>query len=239
MIYELVSNSPHGNSVALYKCCNGASVFYRKIALAESANQIIENEASGYRWFAEQSGRNIETRLVRNRFYELDMPRFEGKTFQEDSRITGNEAVIERLVEFYRDTWLEAEPFSIHGDLALGNIVAGDGNYLHVIDWEHFHLADRACFGFDIINMFFIALFHECRNMTPDKRIKDFLKACYQSLIRGGLPFNSILEKPFQNSSAYLRSKSRKFELNVDVGRKFILASRPEHELAKLDLAIT
>ena len=239
MVYELVSNSPHGNNVALYKCYDHASVFYRKTAYTEPANRIIENEASGYSWFATRSERDIETRLVRKRFYELDVPRFKGKGFPEDTGITGNEAVIERLIEFYRETWLEAEPFSIHGDLALGNILVGEGRTIHIIDWEHFHPADRVFFGFDIINMLFIALFHESPNMVPNKRTRDFLRACYRSLARGTKPSNRILEKPFRNSSAYLRNGSGRFALNVDVGRKFILAGYPEHELARLDLAIT
>jgi hypothetical protein len=239
MVYELVSNSPHGNNVALYKCYDNGSVFYRKTAYTESANRIIENEATGYRWFAIRGGRDIETRLVRKRFYELDIPRFKGKGFPEDTGINGNEAVIERLIEVYRETWLEAEPFSIHGDLALGNILVGDGTTIHIIDWEHFHHADRAYFGFDMINMLFIALLHESRNIISNKRTRDFLKACYRSLAKGTEPSNRILEKPFQNSSAYLRSESGRFTLNVEVARKFILAGCPEHELARLDLAIT
>ena len=50
---------------------------------------------------------------------------------------------------------------------------------------------------------------------------------------------NKILERPFVNSQKYMIEFSDKFNLNIPIEEKFVLAQFPKNLLEKLDLIIT
>jgi len=237
---ELLSSGTHNNNVAVYRCCSGKKCFYKKVAFSLCANQLIENEKNGYDWFFHVAKKPHKVILSRKYFYEIQIPEFVGTKYLRSAPIKGNERQIEMIIDYYKEKWLKAEQFAIHGDLALCNIIIDHKGDINIIDWEHFHFADKVYFGFDIVNMLFISFIYQCKSVKQiDKRTRDFLKDCYKDLIAGVPASNQILEKPFQNSGNYLRKNKHKFKLNVDIGEKFVLAKYPQMELERLDLLIT
>jgi len=235
MLCELITNNTHNNNIALYKCYNANKVFYRKAAFSHWGNKVIENEKKGYEWFYNDSETLIETRLKKGYFYELDIPQFKGRKFQSESIISGNEETIEMLIDFYKDRWSAKDVFAIHGDLALCNFVI-DGKNIKLVDWEHFHYSDKDYFGYDIINMLFILIYHESkRTFSLNKRNRDFLKKCYIQLIEGVGSSNKILEKPFQNAKDYLLKFKGRFLINTNIYDKFVLSGSPLSVLEHFD----
>ena len=239
-IYELVSSGTHKNNVALYKCRKNGRCFYKKIAFSSFSNRLIENEKRGYDWFCEIAKKDYQVILSKNNFFEIEFPEFSGKIHARNISLKGCKNEGEIVIDFYKKYWLNAQPFSIHGDLAIPNIILSDGKDINIIDWEHFHLADPIYFGFDIFNMLFIALRNEYKHLESiNKKTKGFLKNCYNMLIEGVPASNHILEKPFQNSRNYLIQFKHKFGLRVEIADKFALARLPEKEIEQLDLIIT
>ena len=239
-IYELISCDTHKNNIAVYKCRKNEECFYKKIAFSLSSNRLIENEKRGYDWFCKIAEKDYRVILSRNNFFEIQIPEFRGKVYSRNISIKGCENEIEIIINYYKRTWLKAQPFSIHGDLALSNIICGKGEDINIIDWEHFHLADPVYFGFDIVSMLFIALRNQFKEVgSINKTTKDFLKSCYNTIIDGIPASNQILEKPFQNSSDYLKRFKHKFGFSVEVTDKFVMAKLPQKELEQLDLLIT
>ena len=240
MLYELVVNSTHRNNVALYRCWDYRNAFYKKIALTEEANARIDNEQKGYEWFSNATGMNCSTRLVKGCLHEIDIREFHGRKFALNSTIIRNEDTIHRIIDFYKRTWLTADHFAIHGDLALSNCIINRKREIYLVDWEHFHLGEKACFGFDIFNMLFIALSNQSRRIGYiGRRTKGFLRECYGELESAMDSSNELLDRPFCNSRNYLRQYRKRFKVNVDIGEKFILAGYPKPELEKLDVMIT
>lgn len=221
---QLIKSNSHGNGTRVMICDDGC---YHKVAYHDKANKVILRERQGYDWFG------INTKLSNTRFLWLTLPKFKGKTFTEKEGITGNERWIKELIKFYNIKWKENK-FAIHGDLALCNIifgVPGWGRLVSIVDWEHFHYADKKYFGFDIINMLFIHLQYEYRwlsywgfNWVPfiKKRHKEFIKECINML---GL--SEFLTMPFSNSSAYIKRN-----MNKD---KFILGKQKDALIDSLD----
>ena len=250
MMYELITNGPHQNNLALYKCYDSGRTFYKKVSFSKKGNALLENEKKGYDWFL--GGKGNEIRLIKKHFYELDIPEFKGRKFPSANGISANKREIERIISYYKKKWLEADEFAIHGDLALCNVIMDNKGGIQIVDWEHFHFADRPYFGFDIVNMLFIALCFEYRiiwnhgELLGGRKIRfirkgtqDFLRKCYRQLIGGIDTANKIMDRPFQNSSNYLREFHDRFGLNVDAREKFALAMYPQSELEKLDLIVT
>ena len=176
-------------------------------------------EKQGYKWFG------VETDIVLD---GIIIPEFLGTRFPQYNGITGREEFIKKLIEFYKVKW-KKEPFCVHGDLALCNVIFGDE--VHIIDWEHFHLNKKEFFGFDIINMLFIHLQYEYRwftywgfNWVPfvSHRHKAFIKECIKML--GNVGF---LRLPFTNSSWYIKKY-----MNKD---KFILGKQSQEVIESLD----
>ena len=239
-IYELVSSGTHKNNVALYKCRKNGRCFYKKVAFSSFSNRLIENEKKGYDWFCKIAEKDYQVILSRNNFFEIEIPEFRGKIHPRNIPLKGCKDEVEIIIDFYKKYWLNAQPFSIHGDLAISNIILSDGEDINIIDWEHFHLADPIYFGFDIFNMLFIALRNQFKKVeSVSKKTKAFLKSCYNIIIDGIPASNQILEKPFQNSSDYLIRFKHKFGLCVEVTDKYALAKSPQRELEQLDLLIT
>jgi hypothetical protein len=239
MLCELITNNTHNNNIALYKCYNANKVFYRKAAFSHWGNKVIENEKKGYEWFYNDSETLIETRLKKGYFYELDIPQFKGRKFQSESIISGNEETIEMLIDFYKDRWSAKDVFAIHGDLALCNFIIDKMN-IKLVDWEHFHCSDKEFFGYDIINMLFILIYHESkRTFSLNKRNRDFLRKCYIQLIEGVGNSNKILEKPFQNSKDYLLKFKYRFLINTNINKKFVLSDSPLSVLEHFDSIVT
>ena len=104
----------------------------------------------------------IDVKLRKKYFYELDIPQFKGKKFPSESIISGNEETIGRIIDFYKDRWSAKDVFAIHGDMALCNFVIDEKN-IKLVDWEHFHYSDKDCFGYDIINVLAIFVYHESK----------------------------------------------------------------------------
>jgi len=239
MLYELITNNTHNNNIALYKCYNANKVFYRKAAFSQWGNKVIENEKKGYDWFYKDLEPLNEIRLRKRYFYELDIPEFKGRKFLSDSIISGNEETIEMIIDFYKCRWFTKDVFSIHGDMALCNFVIDEGN-IKLVDWEHFHYSDKDYFGYDIINMLFILIYHESkRTFSLNKRNRDFLKKCYIQLIEGVGNSNKILEKPFQNSKDYLMKCADRFLVNTNIYNKFVLSGSPLSVLEHFDSIVT
>lgn len=239
-IYELVSSGTHKNNVALYKCRKNGRSSYKKIAFSSFSNRLIENEKKGYDWFCKIAEKDYQVILSKNNFLEIEFPEFRGKIHARNISLKECKNEVEIVIDFYKKYWLNAQPFSIHGDLAISNIILSGGKDINIIDWEHFHLADPIYFGFDIFNMLFIALRNQFKNVKfINKKAKGFLKSCYNMIIERVPASNQILEKPFQNSSDYLTRFKHKFGLCVEVTDKFALAKSPQKELEQLDLFIT
>ena len=156
-------------------------------------------------------------------------PFFEGKKFPQYNGINGNEFYIRRLIEFYNEKW-KKEPFCVHGDLALCNVIFSDDD-VHIIDWEHFHVNKREFFGFDIVNMLFIHLQYQYRwrtywgwNWVPfiSPKHKDFIGDCIRMLGNHG-----FLRQPFTNGHWYIKKYMDK--------DKFILGKQSQEVLESLD----
>ena len=239
MLYELITNNTHNNNIALYKCYNANKAFYRKTAFSYWGNTVIENEEKGYDWFYKNSKTLIEVNLKKKYFYELDIPEFKGKKFPSESIISGNEETIGRIIDFYKDQWSTNDIFAIHGDMALCNFVIDEKN-IKLVDWEHFHYSDKVYFGYDIINMLFILIYHESkRTFSLNQRNRDFLKRCYVQLIEGIDSSNKILEKPFQNAKDYLMKYADRFLVNTNIYNKFVLSCGPLPVLEHFDSIVT
>ena len=240
MLCELITNNTHNNNIALYKCYNDNRVFYRKAAFSHWGNKVIENEKKGYDWFYKNSEPLNEIRLKKKYFYELDIPQFKGKKFPSESVISGNEETIEKIIDFYKDKWSTNDVFAIHGDLALCNFIIDKKNNIKLVDWEHFHYSDKDYFGYDIINMLFILIYHESRRtFSLNKRKLDFLRKCYIQLIEGVGDSNKILEKPFQNAKNYLLKFTDRFLVNTNICKKFVLSDSPLSVLEHFDSIVT
>jgi len=238
--YELISNGTHGNDVALFKCYSENDVVYKKVALTQNANAIIAAEKEGYDWFFNVVGKRNNVQLHQNYFYEIDIPRFAGKSFPPDSIVKGNEKYIEMLIQFYIDIWGDADKFVVHGDMALCNLIVADDNGMYLIDWEHFHHADKAYFGFDVINMLYILLFHQIRRFRYlSRKTRYFLKSCYRQLASTASANNRIMEKPFRYSYDYLKKNLAQFRLNIDPARKYVLIRNSRSDLEILDSLVT
>ena len=234
MIYELITNN-----TVLYKCYNANKVFYRKTAFSQWGNKVIANEKKGYDWFYKNSKTLIEVNLKRKYFYELDIQQFNGRKFPSESIISGNEESIEKVIAFYKGRWSTENDFTVHGDMALCNFII-DKNNIKLVDWEHFHYSDKEFFGYDIINMLFIFIYHESkRTFSLNKRNRDFLKKCYIQLAEGAANSNKILEKPFQNSKDYLLTFKDRFLVNTDIYNKFVLSGSPLSVLEHFDSIVT
>ena len=239
MLCELITNNTHNNNIALYKCYNANKVFYRKTAFSQWGNKVIENEKKGYEWFYKDSKTLNEIRLKKKYFYELEIPQFKGKKLPSESVISGNEETIGRIIDFYKDRWSTNDIFAIHGDMALCNFVIDEKN-IKLVDWEHFHYSDKVYFGYDIINMLFILIYHESkRTFSLNKRNRDFLKKCYVQLIEGVDSSNKMLEKPFQNAKNYLLNFTNRFLVNTNIYKKFVLSSSPLSVLEHFDSIVT
>ena len=240
MIYELISSETHKNNIAVYKCRKNGRCFYKKIAFSSFANRLIENEKKGHDWFCKIAKKDYKVILSKKNYFEIEIPEFKGKIQHRNISLKRYKYEVELFIDFYKKYWLNSKPFSIHGDLAISNIILNEGEELNIIDWEHFHLADSIYFGFDIFNMLFIAIKNQFEKMeTINKKTKDFLKDCYKIIIKGVPTSNQILEKPFQNSKDYLIRFEHEFGLCVEVTEKFALAKSSQKELEQLDLYIT
>jgi hypothetical protein len=239
MLCELITNNTHNNNIALYKCYNANKVFYRKTAFSQWGNKVIENEKKGYEWFYKDSKTLNEIRLKKKYFYELEIPQFKGKKLPSESVISGNEETIGRIIDFYKDRWSTNDIFAIHGDMALCNFVIDEKN-IKLVDWEHFHYSGKEYFGYDIINMLFILIYHESkRTFSLSKKNMDFLKKCYVQLIEGVDSSNKMLEKPFQNAKNYLLNFTNRFLVNTNIYKKFVLSSSPLSVLEHFDSIVT
>ena len=242
MIYELINGGTHGNDVALYKCyVNGFSNnYYIKASFSDLGNQVIENEHKGYQWYQKAVNKSSIVQFMGKYFFEIHIPEFEGKKYPYNAIIENNEMAIEKLIAHYRSHWLHADQFCIHGDFALCNAIFQDIKEINIIDWEHFHLADREYFGFDVINMIFIALAWQHKNLNHiQSKTKQFLKKCYRTLIQDVPSSNLILEKPFQESNRYLKKNAINFGMSIDIADKFVLARYTDNDLQKLDAMVT
>lgn len=236
MDYELITNDHHNNNCALFKCWGDEKNHYKKVSFSEIGNSIIKNEKLGYSWFYSRIGREDETELVKAPFYEINIPEFIGKSFPTDAIITGNEREIDRLIEFYRAIWLTKERYVIHGDLALCNVVINGLDDLMIIDWEHFHVADKAFFGFDIINMLFISVIHQFKSIERiNSSVQGFLKRCICKLFIDVPSDNKIMPSPFAISSNYLKDYRSRFNLHTPIERKFVISRFDSEDLKKLD----
>ena len=240
MHYELISNDHHNNNCALFKCWDIEKNYYKKVSFSEKGNLIIKNEKKGYAWFFNNLLKPDDTILIQNSYLEINIPEFSGKTFPSDAKIIGNEIIIEKFIEFYRQVWLKTEKFVIHGDLALCNIIFPKSGEPNIIDWEHCHFADSHYFGYDIINLLFISLHHEfggIRNIDNDA--KKFINKCITQLFRGVSSTNNIIKSPFKNSCKYLKKYKSRFNLSVPVESKFVLSRYNCDDLKKLDKLLT
>ena len=239
MLCELITNNTHNNNTALYKCYNDNKVFYRKAAFSHWGNKVIENENKGYEWFYKDSEFLAKIRFMKKYFYELEIPEFNGRKFPSESVISGNEESIEKIIAFYKDRWSTENDFTVHGDMALCNFII-DKNNIKLVDWEHFHYSDKEFFGYDIINMLFISIYHESkRTFSLNKRNRDFLKKCYIQLAEGVANSNKILEKPFQNAKDYLLTFKDRFLVNTNIYNKFVLSGSPLSVLEHFDSIVT
>lgn len=240
MIYEMINSGSHGNSNALYKCMNSKGSYYMKAAFCHQANEILEKEYKGYNWFFEKiMEKPCPVKLTKNKFYELAVPEFVGKTFPANAKLLDNENIIERFITFYKEKWPMDGNFSIHGDLALCNIIYNDDS-IFIVDWEHFHQSEMENYGLDIINMLFISLvFQDIKYGSISNKSKDFIKKCCKSLFEDVSQEWAIINKPFQHTSEYMRKNRDRYGPKVDVEEKFRIATFPDRDLKDLDLAVT
>ena len=110
-------------------------------------------------------------------------------------------------------------------------------NEIYIIDWEHFHIANSEYFGFDMIHLLFLTFYQRVNKINNSEQ--KFLKNLYNMLCDKVSDRNKILEKPFVNSQKYMVEFSDKFNLNIPIGEKFVLAKFPKNLLEKFDLLIT
>ncbi len=240
MLVELISNSPHENNIALFKCYLNSCSFYKKVALSTEANLIIENEMRGYEYFYTLKGVENPAILTKKFFYEIDIPEFKGKKYDPEAKISGNEEMIEHIIDFYKKIWSTPSFFFIHGDLALCNVFSKTVSDFNVIDWEHFHYADKKYFGFDVIHMIFIALHNQIKKLNYiNRRTKDFLKSCYRTLFSNFDINNALVNSPFQGSSVYIKNNRSLFKMSTDIEKKFVIAGYSQKELERLDYIFT
>lgn len=191
--------------------------------LKRCSKEKAVREYEGYKWFG------VETELTPD---GILIPEFKGKVFPFYNGIDGNEIYIKQLIRFYKQEWNKRK-FAIHGDLCLCNvIISNDKLWLHIIDWEHFHYADKRYFGFDIINMLFIHLQYQYRWWSywgwnwvsfVKQKHKYFIRETVEMLGR-----TKFLEEPFHNASEYIKKYMDK--------DKFILGKQKEDRLVSLDL---
>jgi len=194
----VIKSNSHGNGAEVFR--HGES--FNKIALTKDANAVIEREKQGYDWF----GVDTKLQTTDTGIKYLIIPRFRGKTFPQYNGISGNEMWIMKLIDFYNNKWTK-DKFAIHGDLALCNVIFGGEGRVHIVDWEHFHYADKRYYGFDILNMLFIHLQYEYRwldwgvNWVPivKERHQMFFADCFLKLKE--TPF---LRRPFRNAHQYI-----------------------------------
>jgi len=239
MQYELINFNHHQNNLALFKCEKNKVSKYHKISLSEKSNILIENEKNGYSWFFNKLDKKDNSRLYKNYYYEIIVPEFKGSLFSSDAIITGNEKIILKFISFYRRLWFSKNNFSIHGDLALCNVIKQNDDQFMIIDWEHFHFADFDYFGYDIVNLLFISLHHEFKGITKiNDRILLFINGCFKTLFKDIPSQNKIINSPFKNSSKYLKKFESKYRLNVPIENKFIISRYNFDQLEKLDCSI-
>lgn len=234
MIYELINSTTHGNNVVLYKCITEDRHYYKKVAFTLEANKVLTREKKGYDWFFSETSRDNTVKLHKKYYFELDMPNFADRAFPSRCRIKSYKCIIKQIIDFYNLYWSKTEKFSVHGDLGPWNTVLDSKGDICLLDWEHFHLAEKEFWGFDVINMLFISLCHQYKSITHIGRgTKDFLKECYDRLADSGDSSNKILGNPFINSREYIRNHHKEFGANFE--EKFVLASHRLDELEMLD----
>ncbi len=241
MLYELsqTQNSLQ-NNVALYRCHQAGSIFYKKVALTRQANEIIKTEKMGYDWYFSSTGYKNNVVMHEKYFYEIDIPEFKGKKFSLTSKISGNEHIIEIIVDFYKRVWLTTNKFAIHGDMALSNCIIKEKNIIFLVDWEHFHFTDMAYFGFDIINMLFTSLCYETTSLCALHRTtRRFLKKIIERLIFNIPIISCLCEKPFQNTRAYLENFYSRFNLNKKSMLKFPILKFSREISENIDIQLT
>ena len=240
MDFELLNTDHHKSNLALFRCWDDGHVCYKKISLSKKSNFLIENEKAGYSWFYSKIGEEDKTEIFSNYYQEITVPEFKGKTFSANATIRNNQEIVSRFIKYYRNIWLSEFDFSIHGDVALCNIVDRGNDDFMIIDWEHFHFADFDYFGYDIVNLLFIALHHEfggINNITSD--IVRFINKSLKDLFQDVKPDNKIKGSPFKNASRYLKKYKSRFNLNVPVENKFVLSRYTGTELTQLDRLVT
>lgn len=239
MHYELLNNNHHRNNLALFKVHQNNSRHYVKLSLSKKSNHLIANEKAGYSWFFSNLALQDKTVLSKNHHYEIIIPEFEGKSFAPDAILTGNKNIIFNFITFYRKVWNTKDNFSIHGDLALCNIIHKYNDEFIIIDWEHFHFADVDYYGYDIINLLFISLHHEFRGITKiSDNILSFINECLKALFKDISTTNKIVTSPFKNSCDYLMNNQSMYNINVPVENKFVLSRYSSDELANIDSMI-
>ncbi len=234
MIYELINSTTHGNNVVLYKCIANDRYYYKKVAFTLEANNVLTREKEGYDWFFKETGRDNTVKLHKKYYFELDMPNFADRSFPSSCKINSHKDLIRQIINFYKRYWPKTEKFSVHGDLGPWNTVLDNRGEIHLLDWEHFHLAQKEFWGFDVINMLFISLCHQYRSINRIGRgTLDFLKECYGLLTDSVDSSNKILSNPFVNSRKYIIDHHKVFGANFE--NKFILVSHLPEELDMLD----
>lgn len=240
MIYEMINSGSHNNGNAIYKCVNSAESYYLKAAFCSQANETLEREYKGYQWFFDKFiGELCPAKLTKNHFYELTVPEFVGKTFPGNAKLLDNSGEIERFIAFYKEKWPMGDDYSIHGDLALCNVIYNDDS-IFIVDWEHFHQSEMDNYGLDIINMLFIALvFQDIRRGAICSKSKDFIRRCCKSLFEDVGHELAIINRPFQHTSEYMRKNRNRYGPRIDVEEKFRITTFPDRDLKDLDLVIT
>ena len=241
MFWELVTAGTHGQRTALFKCYCAGQTFFKKVAFTKEDNALIENEKNGYDWYYSSSPIRHQIHLIRDWYFEINIPIFVGRCFSPSATVNGNERAIESIVDWYIQRWRHSNSFMIHGDMALCNIILSRNGKIHIVDWEHSHRADPRYFGFDIINMLFITMYSRYRAYRirmPGRRQRSFIKSCCKTLADAAGSDNWILDQPFQSAQKYLRRYHDKFSLRVPIEHKFLLASYPSDALSRLDRII-
>ena len=230
---EMLKCDTHQNKIAVYRF-QDVVPFYKKVSFSSISNVIIENEFNGFKWYFEKVCKQDNVaKIIRKNFYEISVPEFIGTYLPSVATIGKNKTFINSIIDFYCNYWPQGDDFHIHGDLALSNVIFSKQPF--IIDWEHFHKADQEYFGFDIINMLFIALWSESPKKFRFKRSSiEFIYSCRKRLFRN-FPQIDLASQPFQRAKDYLINNAKKFNVRVDVGKKFALASCPDDLLKELD----
>lgn len=238
-LYELIHSGTHNDFVSLFKVKLNNHIYFLKKSLCEDDNYKILKEKNGFDWYLKWvSNIQIKIELKKSKYYELITPLYPGVNYKQNSRIIGNENVIERLVHYYAKKWPKDENFAIHGDLALCNIISNNQD-IFIIDWEHFHLADKQYFGFDIFNMLFISLWYDgIKKFFFMKKCLPFLKKCYSMLFDYKEKENKLFKSPFLMTKKYILENSTNFGDGKNVLNKFIITTYDDDILKKLDRLI-